>query len=650
MNQGERTMQRQKIISLIALFALVSLVITPAVSGVVSDYWLTHYIRSSDKKVAEGEPPNGYEYIFADTPKTSDTLGEMVAALGITGANWATDYRAYPNQTTVATQSNIFAAWNPAFTVSLTTSQITGPAQHFHPNNNDAMQIFVTAGGVWYPVGPLYIIQNQNQPVIADFTHTPAEPWIAPANVSFTSIDKGKKADDWLWEVVGPNFYVMSLHSPTFNTTLPLPGNYQVGLSVSNGTNENQVSDAEIKSFTVVNEAGSYSLTMSPETGTTATNFTAAITAGVDEIGAVLNQFTILCTESGKNSFCTVDGKDPVFVKQEDGNWYLDSDLYSATFPANIPLKFNIPGIHTVKAWFFTTDPTDTGTEVSDTITVTSSPGQIKLTVEVRDAGTNGLIGGSDILLKKEDGTWDNQTVGLGFRDYYINGGSNIGIGATAPGYTDSGIEYSRFYENAKKIVLLSRISGGVPEGNNTLSVYVRNGAVSDIVGLAGATVKLNDGQTKLTPASGLAQFLVLDAETYFITVSKPGYLTVSKYFAVNGAVNSVTIDMLVPGVTVTPTLAPGETPAPGTTTPAPGTTYPPGVPMPGTVTTYPPGVPVIGGDGGSVAGNATARDAAVRNLETWMLWGGSFLFAILVIMFIGFSGDALKKWSWLWK
>lgn len=639
---------------MIALVAFVSSMILP-VAGVANySYWGDHSIVRSGSgiySIVASAPPNGIEDIYIDKSVSSPTIGEWENEYSVTF------YDVTMGTATVGSAATFKNIWNGAKNSSkltVSTSYISAVTGSTLTTSDDGrafqcwMRIGSNAANI-IPVGPLYVIHSyNNQPLVADFEYSPSEPWIAPQNVLFTDKSEGPKPDDYWWEITGNNYYAYSkgADAKTFNATFLNPGIYQVGLSVYNNTEVN----SKVSQFTVINEAGSYSLIMAPNEGTTATNFTAAITAGVDSLGAVLNQFTISCTESGKNSYCTVDGKDPVFVKQNDGNWYLDGDLYSATFPANIPLKFNIPGIHTVKAWFFTSDPTDTGTEVSDTVTVTSSPGQIKLTVEVRDAGTNAIIGGPDILMKKEDGTWDNQTVGLGFRDYYVNGGNNIGIGATAPGYTDSAIEYTRFYADAKKVVLLSRIPDGVPEGNNTLSVYVRKGGGPDVIGLEGATVKLNDGQTKLTPGSGLAQFLVLDGKTYFITVTKTGYEKMVRNLAVSGSVNSITMDMLPVGVTTSPTLAPGETPAPGTTTLAPGTTYPPGVPMPGTTITYPPGVPVIGGDGSTVATNGTARDLAVQNLETWMIWGGTAFVAIFAVMFIGFSGDALKKWSWLWK
>lgn len=646
-------MMEKKNIIIIALIALASLMIGPVSAEADYSFWDDHYLNCTNVAIQDGPPPFGTIGLYSDTESfTTPTYTQFKTEYGIPDSipTYVYTRMFLPDNTNVGYYSWGSTNINPALTIS--GSFIDGPyttPRGFTAADDGLLLQSCIPGGlgpIWYTAGPAYLYHHFETPIISEFTYTPAEPWIAPANVTFTYLGTGKKADQWHWRISRPGFDIIASGEPSINATLPYPGSYDVELTVVNGT----VEDTEIKTFTVVNEAGSYSLIMSPETGTTATNFTAAITAGVDSLGAVLNQFTISCTESGKNSYCTVDGKDPVFVKQNDGNWYLDGDLYSATFPANISLKFNIPGTHTVKAWFFTSDPTDTGTEVSDTVTVTSSPGQIKLTVEVRDAGTNAIIGGPDILMKKEDGTWDNQTVGLGFRDYYVNGGNNIGIGATAPGYTDSAIEYTRFYADAKKVVLLSRIPDAVPEGNNTLSVYVRKGGGSDVIGLEGATVKLNDGQTKLTPGSGLAQFLVLDGKTYFITVSKTGYVKMVRNLAVSGSVNSITMDMLPEGATTAPTLAPGETPAPGTTTLAPGTTYPPGVPMPGTTITYPPGVPIIGGDGSTVATNGTARDIAVQNLETWMIWGGTAFAAIFGIMFIGFSGDALKKWSWLWK
>jgi len=642
-------MKVKTVVYLIALLALVSLMIIPGNATPNYTYWEDHYVyhgtNTLEYSVYTGVPANGFFHLYDDTPMiTYQTPNEYYTENEVTGIS---PYCEVYNGGNICGNgqllnghvylTNKFASSSLANT-TFTVGYDGGVIQYFLRGTPG------TQSGQWIPVGPQYIIHyGQTTPLIPDWTVSPAQPWVAPINVVFTEdASTGRKPDSYLWEINGPNYYAYSTGQEmnSFNATFITPGDYLVSLHVSNGTD---IEDSSL-TYSVLNEAGSYSLTMSPETGTTATNFSAIVTAGVDELGATLNQFTIHCTVDGQVSYCTTNGKDPIFIKQEDGNWYLDGDLYSGSFPSNVTLKFNVPGVHTVIGWFFTTDPTDLGTEVSDTVTVTSTPGQVKLSVEVRDSSTNALVGGSDILLKKEDGTWDNQTVGTGSRDYYVNGGSNIGVGATAPGYVNSSIEYARFYENAKKVVLLNRISTGVPEGNNTLSVYVRKGGVPDVVGLEGATVKLNDGQTKQTPASGLAQFLVLDDETYFITVSKYGYITTSKYFSVNGATNAVTIELMIPGVTTTATLAPGETTIPID----PATTYPPGVPMPGTTITYPPGVPIIGGDG--TATNATARDIATRNLDTWAIYGGTILGAVVLIMFVGFSGDALKKWSWIWK
>lgn len=316
-------------------------------------------------------------------------------------------------------------------------------------------------------------------------------------------------------------------------------------------------------SSVLLKSAVKYTLAVTPETGTTTTAYSAKSTADSGVAGATLDAFTVVCNSGTVSGKCLSNSTDPTFIKKTDGYWYQADANYQysikwAAFPAILPLTFDAPGTYTVKAVYYPVGLD--GVSAQDTVTVDSVGTTRKLTVQVQDYASGALISDAAVQIINSAGTWSNATTTGGVRTYSARNGEYIGIAASAPGYLDSSLTYSQIARDTTKTIILSKYIE-VPAGNNTLYVYTRDSSTHNT--LEGALVRLNDGQTKTTPGSGLATFTVLEGGTYQITVSKSGYHTLTRTLIVAGSANAISMEVSPLYITTAPTLAPGETATP---------------------------------------------------------------------------------------
>jgi hypothetical protein len=404
-------------------------------------------------------------------------------------------------------------------------------------------------------------------------------------------------------QITGEN----TLSGTNFNFNVP---NNNIFIGVIN-SNSVQLNSTVL--FTV--PTATYTLTVNPDSGLTNTIFNIVSTSTIGFTGN--DAFTIICNGGDTGGTCLYNGTSPVFMKKADTYWYHRSLINGAisdvrlttSFPSSIAINFTAPGTYSIEGTFFETAGT-AGT-ASDTVTINSIPGGSKtFKVNVQDSLSGALISGAEVQIKTPTGTWSNATTITGTRSYTTKIGEMLGYGASASGYVSSSILFTQIAGDTDRTVVLGKYIP-VAVGNNTLYVYARDSRT--LTGLEGALIHLGDGQTKTTPASGLATFTVLENGTYQITVSKSGFQPLTRTIQVAGSSNAISMELSPIYVTTQRTLAPGET-----ATPAPQATI-------------------------DTRTNAQKQDSAVKiiydNAE-YIVWG------LVALIFIGIIKLALKGWK----
>ena len=653
-------MHMRKFIIVALMVALVSLTIAPVIATDYS-YWDDHHLEYNTNGityVVAGAPEYGLVHIYIDKSSTSPTALEMATEAGLLGTVRTRGVIVAPESSSGKKLSISPDGWNPNLvtTVRYNLLDSVWDVPIYSPANDGyAFQHLIaetTNDASYVAVGPLYVLhQTENEPIISDFTYTPAQPWIDPAEIQFTDTSTGPLEDERYWEIGEVGYGTLrTWYSPgsdvfrTIEMAFPYSGNFYVNLTVTN----NSISDTKTEYFTVYNPADTYSLSITPSEINVGGNTTAVISSPTGDF-SIMNNYILYCAL--KDSMVsgvevTSDGNEPVYHfdgsiwQQVDDLTHLFTVPYGADFPESITLSgWDAPGDYECEATLFTSDNTPVPRMYAD-VTVSGEVDQYQtVVINVRDSDAS-FIYGATASLKRADGTWDNKTVSSGPVSFLVKDMEWIGYTATSDGYEDPGVLYTQISQGKNIDIVLSKPLPAADPGFANLQIYVKASSDGAWVALAGTSVVMSDGQTKITPESGLATFTMTANSTYSVTASKTGY-------------NSLTIPITCGASTcggytivMTSTSANPSVTATETAVPDGVTTYPPGVPMPGTSTTYPPGVPVQG----AATGNATARDVAQDTLNTWMIWGGTFFLVIFGIMLLGFSGDAIKKWSWLWK
>jgi hypothetical protein len=307
-----------------------------------------------------------------------------------------------------------------------------------------------------------------------------------------------------------------------------------------------------------------------PKSGYTTSSYTATATSSNGYFSG-LNAYTITCDSGIVSGTCSYNSTDPVFVKKADGYWYhrTISDTYSivdyqltTSFPSSVPLTFTNPGEYDITGTFF--DNSGGSSTATDSIEVLSSGESKTLTIQVKDLSSGSFVSEAIVSVVDPFGNWTNRSAPSGTLTYKTQAGEIVGYGATKSGYYDSSIVYVKIVNDLTKTILLKPLIS-VPEGNNTLYVYVKD--KDTLSGLSDATVWISDGQTRKTGSSGVATFTVLEGGSYSITVTKTGYQSLTGSITVAGTGNAISMELSRLTVTTSPTLAPGASPTVDTRT-----------------------------------------------------------------------------------
>lgn len=372
-------------------------------------------------------------------------------------------------------------------------------------------------------------------------------------------------------------------------------GSIIIGMKDSVGTYWN--------SSTLFNVTSGYNLTVAPSQIAPGGTTIATISSSTGSFSRV-NAYSIACQNPDNPNVgyaCTVNGTDPTWMLIS-GNWtQIDANKnwtlsWGASFPSSVTLEgFTAPGNVNIEATLF---PSDVNAlpipRMTANLQVLGTEQYHKVYINVRDQDTAGFIYGATAAVKGVN--WSNQTVTNGPAIYNIQHGAIVGHTATAAGYDPASVYYTQITADKTIDIVLSKTRSYATNVTG-LRAYVVTTGTGQWISLDGATVTLSDGQTRLTPGSGLAEFTVNTNTTYGVTATKAGYGTLTRSVAVGTEPVSVSLELGT--VTATPTV---------------------------TTTTGPQG-------GTGPNGEVTYHDVAQQNLDTLMMWGGRLFLIILLIL-----------------
>jgi hypothetical protein len=282
-----------------------------------------------------------------------------------------------------------------------------------------------------------------------------------------------------------------------------------------------------------------------------------------------LDAYTIGCglKDLSGGSKITYAGNDPTWILS-GGDWKQINDTslnydisYGTAFPSQVSLSgFESPGQYICEATAFSSDGY-APPKMYGTVNVTGLGSYRTVSFNVKDAQESGFIYGATVSVRRADGTWKNQTVTNKQVSVVVGDREYIGYQATAPGYDSPSLLYTQITaDRTIDIDLQKQLSA--PDGNATLSVFVKSASGSQWLNLADAVVKLSDGQVKNTPESGSVWFVVLSNSSYSVTVSKPGYQTLTRSILCGSTTcGGISMELVSLTVTTSPTLAPGASP-----------------------------------------------------------------------------------------
>lgn len=532
---------------LIAIFA-----ITP-VSAVDYTYWENHYVYySGGWQVGAGVPPNGYLHIYNDSEIIqTPTLNAMAIELG--GAGAANQWPSSKFYTSGGADAGSISYAMPSLDrdidyfvinpIDYSAYGIDYAATHQHFYDGYLIVCFVPVDVVdnHQQYGPNYIYHAmETTPISANYSYSPAEPWMVPEEVQFTDESTGP-IPDWLhWDISiqGASGTIYSaVGSPELasqiNYTFALANTYVVNLTVTNGT----VSDTESKTFTVYNPEDLFTLTLTPDEINLNANTTAEISAPLGDYSNV-NYYVMYCyLQDSAISGIEVKYEDNEPIFRNNGTfWHQIDDIthafdheYGATFPESIVLEgWDSPGDYECEATLFATDGYPIPRMYAN-ITVLGEADQFKtVTVNVKDSSGSSYVYGATASIKRADGTWNNKTVTTGPVTFQVTDKEWIGYTANATGYTDPGILYTQITADKTIDIILPKPFPEAEAGYASLQIYVKISSGGSWVGLSGASVYISDGQIQTTPSSGLVSFNLTANSSFTATASKTGYTSVT--------------------------------------------------------------------------------------------------------------------------
>lgn len=255
--------------------------------------------------------------------------------------------------------------------------------------------------------------------------------------------------------------------------------------------------------------------------------------------------------------------------------------------------------------------------------------------INVYEADTNAFL--SDVSLSVYDygsGEWQNKTSSYGSTTYFnAVPGHSMRVLATKAGWLSSDSTFTVANPPVPYAVYLKRPLPDIV--NKSYAFFNVRDSVTH-TGLYQATIQLSDGQLQSTLPSGYAGFSVNDSESYYYTVSKPGYQTLTSTFSIS---EDTTIPVLLVQIAPTPTVT-----LPITTLPT--------VTVTGTLTPTVTGTTTLTATATGTYSNATlaaaervqkttkAADVWYTNAETL----SNLLFLAVIVGVLGLMSNAMDK------
>ena len=303
----------------------------------------------------------------------------------------------------------------------------------------------------------------------------------------------------------------------------------------------------------------SVSIDAEPDTVAINQNTTIHASAGLGSFNQ-MNWYVIYYEQGDMPVPCWVwNGNLSVFRKATNGFWYQFNrqtsqyDINWSSFPQDVNVQFNAPGTMRLKGEFGFEN--QSSLEAYTYVTVEGLNTTKLVSFRAQEFGTGYMIRNATIsVYDYATGTWSNQTDYAGLRRMTFNTGSYIGYTATAYGWT-ANYEQDFIWEDRTIPIYMFR-PANITAGNNTMWVKVKDDYNKVI---EGASVRLDDGQVKYTPSSGVVSFTVIDNYAYQINVDKSGYEPYATVFMVSGTQNGIVITLPRLTVTTAPTSSTGD-------------------------------------------------------------------------------------------
>jgi len=255
--------------------------------------------------------------------------------------------------------------------------------------------------------------------------------------------------------------------------------------------------------------------------------------------------------------------------------------------------------------------------------------------INVYEADTNAFL--SDVSLSVYDygsGEWQNKTSSYGSTTYFnAVPGHNMRVLANKTGWLSSDSTFTVANPPVTYAVYLKR---PLPDIVNKSYVFFNVRDSVTHTGLYQATIQLSDGQLQSTLPSGYAGFSVNDSESYYYTVSKPGYQTLTSTFSIS---EDTTIPVLLVQIAPTPTVT-----LPITTLPT--------VTVTGTLTPTVTGTTTLTATATGTYSNATLAAAervqkTTKAADVWYTHAetlSNLLFLAVIVGVLGLMSNAMDK------
>lgn len=255
--------------------------------------------------------------------------------------------------------------------------------------------------------------------------------------------------------------------------------------------------------------------------------------------------------------------------------------------------------------------------------------------INVYEADTNAFLSGVSLnVYDYGSGEWQNKTSTYGATTYFnAVPGHTMRVLADLAGWLSSDSSFTVSSPPVPYAVYLKRPLPDI--ANKSYAFFNVRDSVTH-TGLYQATIQLSDGQLQSTLPSGYAGFSVNDSESYYYTVSKPGYQTLTSTFNIS---DDTTIPILLVQIAPTPT-----TTLPITTLPT--------VTVTGTLTPTVTGTTTLTATATGTYSNATLAPAervqkTTKAVDVWYTNAetiSNLLFLAVIVGILGLMSNAMDK------